>query len=216
MPLRFQPLEIPEVVLVMPEVFCDDRGGLFESFRKSAFEAAGIDVDFVQENQLQSDSGVLRGLNYQLAPHAQGRLVQVLTGSIYDVALDLRVGSPTYGAHVSRTLTASRPELLWIPAGFAHGVAFLESETRVAYKASHSEYTPSAKRSIRWNDPALGIDWPISQPVLSEQDRQAPSFDEAEKNTPYSPTARTAERGRISGRVTVRGTKTNTQSKLLQ
>lgn len=185
MPFEFERTEIPEVILIKPKVFGDHRGYFMESFKESDFKAFGIDVHFQQDNQSLSKAGVLRGLHYQLDPHAQGKLVRVVTGSIFDVAVDLRQGSPTYAQWVGRTLSSENKHVLWVPPGFAHGVLVLEEETVLLYKCS-GEYAPSAERAIRYDDPEINIAWPSINPlVLAEKDAAAPYLRSAENNYHY-------------------------------
>ena len=165
---------IPDVVLLEPKVFGDSRGFFYESFNQQAFrEATGVQCDFVQDNHSRSSQGVLRGLHYQLPPRAQGKLVRVVRGAILDVAVDIRQGSPTYGRHVAAVLSAENWKQLWVPRGFAHGFCTLEPDTEVIYKVD-APYDRACDAGIRWNDPALGIDWPVRDPVLSDKDRVAP------------------------------------------
>ena len=179
MPITFEPLRIRDVVAVRPSRHPDDRGFFAEIYRRSAFQGAGIDATFVQDNVTRSQRGVLRGLHYQLPPSAQGKLVGVVRGAIYDVAVDLRVGGPTYGKWVARTLDVESGELLWIPPGFAHGYLVLTDTADVLYKVT-AEYDEDRDRGIRWDDPTLGIPWPVDDPVLSERDRRQPPFGRAE------------------------------------
>ena len=172
---------IPEVLVFEPRVFEDERGFFFESFNQQGFESA-IDrsVNFVQDNHSHSVRGVLRGLHYQLAPRAQGKLVRVLSGEIYDVAVDLREGSPTLGRWVGEILSASNRRQLWIPEGFAHGFLVLSDSADVSYKTT-DYWDKNRERSIIWNDPQLKIDWPPGYSlVLSEKDRQAGTFAQAD------------------------------------
>ena len=164
------------VVEIRPRRHGDDRGWFSETWKQSALIAAGIDIDFVQDNEsFSAPTGTLRGLHYQLAPHAQDKLVRVIHGSILDVAVDIRRDSPTFGHHVAVTLTADDGNQLLVPAGFAHGFCTLEPDVRVAYKVS-GQYAPDCERAIRWDDPDLGIDWqlPVGGPTLSDKDRIAP------------------------------------------
>lgn len=175
MAFTFHPLKIRDVVLIRPERHLDDRGFFKEVYREGDFADAGIRARFVQDNVTLSVRGVLRGLHYQLPPAAQGKLIGVVRGTIYDVAVDLRMGGPTYGKWVARTLDVDAGDMLWIPPGFAHGYCVLSETADVFYKVTH-EFDPDLTRGIRWNDPALGIPWPISDPVLSDADRKQPSF----------------------------------------
>lgn len=183
MPFRFEKLDIPEVVSVTPTRHRDGRGFFSEGYRSSAFAEAGIDVRFVQDNVARSTRGVLRGLHFQAPPSAQGKLVGVVRGRIFDVAVDIRVGAPTYGRWIGRTLDDDAGEMLWIPPGFAHGYLVLSEVADVLYRVT-SEYAPEADGGVRWDDPALGIEWPTDEPVLSDRDRALPSLDELE--SPFS------------------------------
>lgn len=179
MSFRFEPLEIPDIVQVTPARHADGRGDFAEIWRRTPFHAAGITADFVQDNLVRSTTGVLRGLHYQLPPAAQGKLVHVLHGEIFDVAVDIRPGSTTFGRHVACTLSAQVGNGLWIPPGFAHGYAVLSERADVLYKVT-AEYDPALDRGIRWNDPTLGVAWPISEPMLSAKDRALPVLAEAQ------------------------------------
>jgi dTDP-4-dehydrorhamnose 3,5-epimerase len=179
MPFTFEPLEISEVILVHATRHRDARGFFQESYRASAFAEAGIRATFVQDNLARSTQGVLRGLHYQLPPAAQGKLVGVVRGSVFDVAVDLRVGARSYGRWVGRTLDAERGELLWIPPGFAHGYLVLSDVAEVAYKVT-AEYAAPLDRGVLWNDPAIGIDWPVRDPVVSAKDETQPTLADAE------------------------------------
>lgn len=176
MPLDVKPLAISEVKLVTPPIFRDARGFFSETYNQAALAAAGIDAVFVQDNQsLSRARGVIRGLHYQLEPHAQGKLVRVVRGSILDVAVDIRHGSPTFGRHVSAVLSAENWAQLWVPAGFAHGFCTLEPDTEVIYKVTDL-YAPECDRGIAFDDPALAIAWPVAagEAVLSDKDRRHP------------------------------------------
>ena len=175
-----QPLEIPEVQLITPQRLYDERGFLSETYNRRRLAEFGIHADFVQDNHsFSSVRGVVRGLHFQIEPYAQGKLVRVTRGSIFDVALDLRHGSPTYGRHVSTVLNAENWAQLWIPVGFAHGFCTLEPDCEVLYKTT-AYYSPECSRGIRWDDPALGIAWPVDRQdvVLSDADRNYPDFAE--------------------------------------
>lgn len=180
MPMTFAPTEIPEVLLVTPQVFPDARGVFYEGYRRDAFTAHGIHADFVQDNYNVSAKGVVRGLHYQVPPKAQAKLIRVLRGAIYDVAVDLRRGSTTFGRWVGVTLEPKTAKALWIPPGFAHGFCALEDETTVMYKVTDF-YSPAHERGLRWDDPALGIAWPaLGVPhQLSDRDRQYPCLKDA-------------------------------------
>ncbi len=165
------PTKIPDVLVFEPDVFGDGRGFFFESFNQKKFEdAVGWKVDFVQDNHSKSVKGVLRGLHYQLPPHAQGKLVSVVQGEVYDVAVDIRRGSPTFGKWVGITLSAENKKQLWIPEGFAHGFITLSNTAEFLYKTTNY-YAPDFERCIKWDDPAINITWPFdSIPVLSNKD----------------------------------------------
>ena len=179
---------LPGLLILEPKVFGDERGFFMESFNQRAFDAAvGEAVTFVQDNHSCSQRGVLRGLHYQLPPHAQGKLVRVVKGSAFDVAVDIRKGSATFGRWVGMTLDATSHRQLWIPPGFAHGFLALEDETHFLYKTT-DYYARDCERAIAWNDPAIGIDWPAlgSAPKLAEKDGAAPPLADADafKGTP--------------------------------
>lgn len=183
MPFTFQPLkELPDVVIVEPKAFGDDRGWFMETYKRSDFVANGIRVEFCQDNHSRStDKGVLRGLHYQKDPAAQGKLVRCILGAIYDVAVDIRKGSPTYGRWVGVELAAESRKMIWVPAGFAHGFCTLTDVSEVAYKAT-AEYSGAHDRGIRWNDPAVGVKWPVKTPLLSPKDAQAPILADADND----------------------------------
>jgi dTDP-4-dehydrorhamnose 3,5-epimerase len=180
MAFRFEPLEIPDVVLVRPTRHTDQRGYFEETYRRSAFAEAGIVADFAQDNFARSARNVLRGLHYQLPPAAQAKLVGVASGRIFDVAVDLRAESPTFGRWVGTTLAAEERTLLWIPEGFAHGYVVLSDMAEVIYKVT-AEYAAHLDRGIRWDDPDIGIDWPVRDPIVSAKDRAQPTLEMAEK-----------------------------------
>jgi len=174
--MQIDALEIPDVKRIVPRIFRDDRGFFSETFSERALAAAGIPGPFVQDNHsLSRASGVVRGLHFQVPPRAQGKLVRVTRGAILDVAVDIRHGSPTFGRHVTSVLSAENWAQLWVPVGFAHGFCTLEPDTEVQYKVT-DYYAPECDRSVRWNDPALAIAWPVAPEaaVLSEKDRKAP------------------------------------------
>jgi dTDP-4-dehydrorhamnose 3,5-epimerase len=184
MPFQFKKLSIPEVILITPEVYEDDRGFFIETYKKSEFEKNGINIDFVQDNYVKSEKGVLRGLHYQLNPKAQGKLVRVTKGKVLDVVVDIRKNSPTYGKYVAVELSASNKQMLWIPPGFAHGYLVLEDDTEFQYKVT-SEYSPEHDRGIIWDDPSIRIKWPIDNPILSDKDSKLPLLKDAENNFSY-------------------------------
>jgi dTDP-4-dehydrorhamnose 3,5-epimerase len=178
--MKITPQSIPEVLLIEAPRFGDARGFFSEVWKRSALVAQGFAVDFVQDNHsLSREVGVLRGLHFQRPPSAQGKLVRVVRGRILDVAVDIRAGSPTYGQHVTCELSAENWQQLWVPRGFAHGFLTLEPDTEVLYKVD-AEYDRAADAGIAWDDPALGITWPIPPggPVVSEKDRTAPRLAE--------------------------------------
>jgi len=177
--MRVEKTAIEGVVLLTPRVFSDDRGFFLESWNQRAFdEAVGENVTFVQDNRSRSARGVLRGLHYQTEPLAQGKLVSISAGAVYDVAVDLRRGSPTYGKSLGLELKAQDHTMIWIPAGFAHGFLVLSDFADVAYKATDF-YSPAHERCIRWDDPSLAIDWPLDgcTPIVSAKDAAGMSFD---------------------------------------
>lgn len=176
MKFDFQPLAIPDVIRVRPSRFTDERGFFQESYRESAFREAGIEISFVQHNLARSTRGVLRGLHYQLPPAAQGKLVSVMQGQIFDVAVDLRLGAPDFGRWVGTMLDAESGELLWIPPGFAHGYVVLSDVADVHYNVT-AEFRPELDRGVLWNDPAIGVAWPIADPIVSAKDQEQPSLD---------------------------------------
>ena len=170
MPFSFSPTEITDVVLVESKSFADNRGFFREGFKRSEFAAAGLPVEFVQDNVSRSAAGVLRGLHYQRDPFAQGKLVSVVQGEIFDVAVDIRSGSPTYGQWVGETLSDENGRMLWLPAGFAHGFCVLSAFADVTYKVAGAEYSGPHDGGIRWDDPDIAIAWPVTDPVLSDKD----------------------------------------------
>ena len=172
---------IPDVLLLEPKVFGDERGFFFEPYNKRTFhEATGLDVEFVQDNHSRSKRGVLRGLHYQIQ-HPQGKLVRVTAGAIFDVAVDMRRSSASFGKWVGIELSADAMRMLWIPSGFAHGFAVLSESADILYKAT-DYYAPAYERTLRWDDPQLAIAWPISgTPTLSDKDRRGTAFANAEQ-----------------------------------
>ena len=163
--------ELEGLLILRPRVFRDDRGWFLESFNARAFaETPGVSTVFVQDNESLTQAGVLRGLHFQAAPHAQQKLVRVIRGAVLDVCVDIRPGSPTFGRHVKVALNGEEKTMLYIPEGFAHGFRTLENDTVFSYKCS-DYYHPPSERTLLWNDPALGIDWGIADPVLSAKDK---------------------------------------------
>jgi len=183
--MAFTRKAMPDVVLFEPRVFGDERGFFFESFNEREFieavgSAVGSKVSFVQDNHSRSRQGVLRGLHYQLPPHAQGKLVRVTAGEVFDVAVDVRKGSPTFGQWVGEILSESNKRQLWIPPGFAHGFVTLSDSADFLYKTTDF-YAPSAERCIMWNDPQIGIRWPLTvAPQVSAKDAQGLPFAQAD------------------------------------
>lgn len=180
--MKAVPLELPEVILIEIRVLTDERGWFYESFNQADFEGiVGGGFHFFQENHSCSDVGVLRGLHYQLPPRAQGKLVRVVAGAIFDVAVDIRRDSPTFGAWVSAELTAKNRRQLWVPPGFAHGFLSLGEGTEVLYKTT-DVYAPDRERAIAWDDRDIGIQWPVLPlaPRLSPKDAEAPPLVRAE------------------------------------
>ncbi len=188
MPFEFIETEIPEVILIKPKVFADDRGFFMETYKRSDFEKYGIDTDFVQDNHSKSVKGVLRGLHFQKEPFAQGKLVRCTKGKIFDVAVDIRKGSPTFGKWVGFELSEENKHIIWIPKGFAHGFLTLSDEAEVLYKVSGGEYSPEHDAGILWNDPDIGINWPlegIEEVILSEKDKKQPLLKEIDTTFVY-------------------------------
>lgn len=174
--------KIPGLLIIEPKVFGDERGFFFESYNEQAFnEATGVSPRFVQDNHSKSVKGVLRGLHYQLPPKAQGKLVRVVQGEVFDVAVDIRKGSPTYGQWVGEVLSADNKRQLWIPPGFAHGFLTLSDTAEFLYKTTDT-WSPAHERAILWNDATLGIDWPLNglQPTLAAKDAAAVAFSAAD------------------------------------
>lgn len=181
MPFTFKRLNMPEVILVETQSFPDDRGFFLESFKESSFIANGIDTKFVQDNFSRSIKRVLRGLHFQKNPKAQAKLVTVLRGEIFDVAVDIRKDSPTYGRWVGEILSEENHKLLYIPEGFAHGFYVLSDEADVLYKVSQ-EYSPEHDSGFIWNDPEINIKWPIDKPTVSEKDLKLPLLKNVDNN----------------------------------
>ncbi|MCA9901236.1 MAG: dTDP-4-dehydrorhamnose 3,5-epimerase [Ardenticatenaceae bacterium] len=181
MPFQFHPLTIPEVILVEPQRFGDARGFFMETYQHEIFAANGIALQFVQDNHSRSAQGVLRGLHYQIDPYAQGKLLKVVVGEIFDVAVDIRRGSPTFGQWAGEILSAENGRLLYVPPGFAHGFCVLSETADLIYKTTNY-YHPESDRGIIWNDPQIGIQWPIHEPLLSAKDEKLPLLAEADFN----------------------------------
>ena len=183
MPFKFKRFDdLPEIITVEPRGFDDERGWFMETYRKSAFSNQGIIEDFLQDNHSYSiGKGVLRGLHFQRQPAAQGKLVRCILGEVFDVAVDIRKGSPTYGRWVSADLSAENRQMIWIPVGFAHGFLTITNTAHVEYKVT-AEYSSEQDRAIRWDDPAIGIKWPVQNPILSRKDAEAPLLKDADNN----------------------------------
>ena len=177
--MKLIPSAIPDVLLIEPKVFGDARGFFFESWNRRTLQGLGLDVDFVQDNHSRSKKNVLRGLHYQIS-HAQGKLVRVIAGSVFDVAVDIRKSSPTFGRWVGFTLSADSMAMVWIPPGFAHGFCATSDSADVLYKTT-DYWSPEHERTLLWNDPQLAIDWPCgASPILAAKDAAGLSLDKAE------------------------------------
>jgi len=180
MPFKFKNLEIPDVILIEPQIFKDERGFFMEAYKESDFKRFGIEEDFVQDNHSKSKKNVLRGLHYQISPMEQAKLVRCIKGKVFDVAVDIRKDSPHYGKWVGEYLSYENKNLFFIPAGFAHGYLVLGEEAEIIYKVT-KEYSPEHDRGIIWNDPNINVDWPIENtPVLSKKDSKLPLLENAE------------------------------------
>ena len=184
MPFTFKKLEIPDVILAEAKSFSDNRGFFMESFKESIFANNKINTKFVQDNFSHSTKGVLRGLHYQKEPNVQAKLVIALSGEIFDVAVDIRKNSPTYGKWVGQTLSGQNHKMLYIPEGFAHGFCVLSNEADVLYKVS-SEYSPEHEKGIIWNDPEINIDWPVDNPTISDKDQKLPILKNVDNSFVY-------------------------------
>jgi len=184
MPFRFTPTVISDVLIIDPRVFSDERGFFMETYKRSEFAAQGIAETFVQSNHSKSSKGTLRGLHYQNPPKPQGKLIRALGGEIYDVAVDIRNGSPTFGKWVAVTLSAKSKRMLYVPAGFAHGFCVTSEDAEIQYMTTE-EYAPELEAGISWNDPDLAIDWPIAEPKLSPRDRAWPRLRDADNDFSY-------------------------------
>lgn len=184
MPFTFEPCAIPEVVLVKPRVFGDPRGFFLETYKQTDFEAFGIPLTFVQANHSRSERGVLRGLHYQRPPMAQGKLIGAVRGAIFDVAVDIRHGSPTFGRWVGAELSDKNHHMLYVPPGFAHGFCVLSEIVDVIYQVT-AEYAPDHETGILWNDPDIGVDWPMTAPKLSDRDQRLPRLAAASRDFIY-------------------------------
>lgn len=183
MSFQFTSLALPEVILIEPRAFADERGFFLETYRLSAFAEAGL-PPFVQTNHSHSSRNVLRGLHFQKHPAAQGKLIAAIRGEIFDVAVDLRRGSPMYGCWVGEILSAQNHRLLYIPPGFAHGFCVLSEEADVVYQVT-TEYVHALDRGVLWNDPTIGVVWPVAEPLLSAKDARQPLLADADHNFTY-------------------------------
>jgi len=181
MAFRFHSLEIGEVILIEAQAFEDNRGWFMETYKESEFAARGMPEAFVQDNCSRSVRGVLRGLHYQRHPKAQAKLVHVIRGEVFDVEVDIRRGSPTYGQWVGVTLSEFNRRMLYVPVGFAHGFCVLSDVADVVYKVT-AEYAPQFDRGILWSDPEIGIHWPVQDPILSPKDARLPLLSEADND----------------------------------
>jgi len=186
MPFRVEKLAIPDLLVITPTRFDDNRGFFLETYKKSDFTQMGIPDEFTQDNCSLSQKGVIRGLHFQLEPAAQGKLLRALSGAIYEVAVDIRKGSPTFGKWTGALLSGEKASTLWIPPGFAAGMVTLEDQSQLAYKTT-TEYSKPHERGILWNDPEIGIEWPggFAHPILGEKDRAHPLLRDAELNFVY-------------------------------
>ncbi len=186
MPFTFTPTAITDVVLVESRRFADDRGWFAEAFKASEFEAAGLPTSFAQDNRSRSRRGVVRGLHFQRDPMAQGKLVSCGRGAVWDVAVDLRVGSPTYGQWVAEELTEDNHRMLWIPAGFGHGFAALTDVADLVYKCTQ-EFSGAHDGGVRWDDPAIGVPWPVdtADVIVSDKDRTLPLLADCDHGFTY-------------------------------
>lgn len=175
--MNVRPTKIPDVLSITPDVFTDERGSFFESYNQAKFEQLGVHDIFIQDNLSTSKQGVLRGLHFQKDPYAQVKLVSVVAGEVFDVAVDLRPQSPTYGKWIGETLSETNHQMLYIPAGFAHGFYVISSEAKFSYKIAGGVYNKESSTGIMWNDPTLAVEWPLlpnTTPILSAQDAALP------------------------------------------
>lgn len=174
--MKTEQTPLADLLIIQPDVFGDERGYFYESWNREKYAKLGIDPDWIQDNQSMSQKNVLRGLHFQAPPYAQGKLVRVVRGSVMDVALDIRKNSPTYGQHFALELNDTNHTQLWIPPGFAHGFVTLEDNTIFSYKCSGGVYHQPSEGCILWNDTALNIDWGVSQPIISDKDKNGLHF----------------------------------------
>ncbi len=183
--MQIETTTLPGVLVITPRVFRDARGFFLESYNAEAWRSAGIETDFVQDNHSKSTRGTLRGLHFQLPPAAQVKVLRVVRGAVWDVAVDIRVGSPTFGQWVGVELTADNFRQVYVPTGFAHGFCVLSDEAEILYKTS-AVYSPAHERGIAWNDPQLAVAWPVTEPLLSDRDRRAGSLADYLAETPFT------------------------------
>ena len=180
--MKVIPTALPGVLEIEPIVHHDARGFFLETYRADRYRQAGIDVTFVQSNHSRSAKGTLRGLHWQDPPHAQAKLIRVVVGEVFDVAVDVRPASPTFGRWVGVTVSAANFRQLFIPTGFAHGFCVLSDVAELEYQCS-DVYDATSERGVRWNDPDLAIEWPVASPIISERDRNHPAFDELKRRS---------------------------------
>ncbi len=183
--MQIETTTLPGVLVITPRVFPDPRGFFLESYNAEAWRSAGIATTFVQDNHSKSTRGTLRGLHFQLPPAAQVKVLRVVRGAVWDVAVDIRVGSPTFGQWFGVELTADNFRQVYIPTGFAHGFCVLSDEAEILYKTS-AVYSPAHERGIAWNDPQLAVAWPVTEPLLSDRDRRAGSLADYLAETPFT------------------------------
>ena len=184
MTFTFRRLQIPDVILVEPKLLSDNRGFFYESFKESDFFKNGITKKFVQDNFSHSTRDVIRGLHYQQKPKAQAKLITVVSGKIFDVAVDIRKNSPSYGKWISEILSEDDHKLLYVPEGFAHGFCVLSQEADIFYKVNN-EYSKEHERGIVWNDPTVNISWPIEEPIISDKDNKLPLLKNSDSDFTY-------------------------------
>ena len=184
--MKVSKTNIEGLLLIEPDLFSDGRGYFFESYNKEKYAEIGLDINFVQDNISQSKKGTVRGLHYQVGDKAQGKLCQVISGKVLDVAVDIRFGSPTFGKHYAHVLNTEKKMQIWIPPGLAHGFSVLSDEAIFSYKCTNY-YSKDHERTILYNDPDLNIDWQVKNPVVSEKDLKAKKFNEIDKDFIYTP-----------------------------
>ncbi len=184
--MKVSKTNIEGLLLIEPDLFSDDRGYFFESYRKEKYAEIGLDINFVQDNISQSKKGTVRGLHYQVGDKAQGKLCQVISGKVLDVAVDIRFGSPTFGKHFAHMLNTEKKMQIWIPPGLAHGFSVLSDEAIFSYKCTNY-YSKDQERTILYNDSELNIDWQVKNPVVSAKDLKAKKFNEIDKDFIYTP-----------------------------